>query len=279
MLGLHVWSAALTLDQISTRKPLVKKSLDTYRAAYVEYSPVVHHPGASTLRDNTAAYLDYVAEAGKQDVDILVFPEYGLTGYDSSSRAAWVSGGWTENVPAPPPSGERLIPCDDTSKFSDAPSIVALSCAARQHKVAVVVNLVTYDSGRDMYNTDVALDTDGTLIARYHKLNLWGETNMGRPADCPMTSFTPSFGVTFGLITCADLVYSFPTLGLRSWVVKSGVTDFVVPVAWNNGWSQMQVMATAQGWSLRANATLTVANELLRQSSGSGVWQRGQALP
>ena len=56
----------------------------TYRAAYVEHTAIIGSEsprGASTLALNTAKYVEYVAEAAQLGVDIIVFPEYGLTGF------------------------------------------------------------------------------------------------------------------------------------------------------------------------------------------------------
>ena len=97
---------------------------------------------------------------------------------------------------------------------------------------------------------------------------------MSTPQDCPLVSFTPSFNITFGLFTCADLIYPFPAATLA----ERGIRHFVMPAAWTDEMAQMQVMAFAQGWSLRHNATLVLSNLRTRTGSGSGVWAAGQPL-
>jgi hypothetical protein len=134
-----------------------------YKAAYVEYTASSPCGGGSCGRQqkaaSCAAYAQYISEASNQGADIIVFPEYGITGFSSYPKWSWVSGGYTETIPAP--SG-RVVPCDDSSSYPDAPSVVSLSCAAKQHGIAVVANLMAYD-GTNMYNTDIALDTDGNI--------------------------------------------------------------------------------------------------------------------
>ena len=76
------------------------------------------------------------------------------------------------------------------------------------------------------YNTAVVLDTDGAFLGKYHKQNLWGETNIDVPQDCPELSFTTSFGVKFGVVICADLIYNQPILkmlaeGVRGWCTNT----------------------------------------------------------
>eukprot|EP00966_Prymnesium_polylepis_P277182 6404266-Prymnesium_polylepis.1 len=153
-----------------------------YRAAYVEYRAVSPcgsgSCGAAQKRASVTAYTSFIEQAAESKVDLIVFPEYGITGFSSYDAASWQQGGYTENIPSP--GRTRTVPCDAPSSFVGAPSVVALSCAAKQHGVAVVANLMDMEPwGSEMFNTDVALDTDGALLAKYHKQNLWGESNVG----------------------------------------------------------------------------------------------------
>lgn len=129
-----------------------------------------------------------------------------------------------------------------------------------------------YASGK-MYNTDVAFDTDGTYLAKYHKRNLWGETNVDTP-PLEKVTFTTKFGETFGMITCADLIYNHPALDL----VEQGVKNFVMPLAWSNEMAQMQALAYAQGWSLANKVNLVLANHRTSSESGSGILVSGQPV-
>ena len=144
-----------------------------YRVAYVERaatSPCGQGScGPQTLAENADAYAAHAETAARAGAALVVFPEYGLTGFSSYEAAAWVRGGYTETIPAANASA-RVVPCDGAAgAFAAAATVVALSCAARASRIAIVANLVDDAGTRDtMYNTDVVLDSDGALIARYY---------------------------------------------------------------------------------------------------------------
>ena len=68
------------------------------------------------------------------------------------------------------------------------------------------------DDGRYQFNTDVAF-TDGTLPARYRKVHLFGfeKTYFNTVRQPEVVTFITSFGVTFGVFTCFDLLFYDPT--------------------------------------------------------------------
>ena len=252
-----------------------------YRVAYVEHratSPCGQGScGPQTLAQNAATYAEHAQTAAREGAALIVFPEYGLTGFSSYAASAWVQGGYTETIPAVNASA-RAVPCDDaTGAFASAATVVTLSCAARGAGLAIVANLAD-DAGTSstMYNTDVVLDSDGALVAAYRKLNLWGEANMATPSECERVTFSPVAlaGRTFGLVTCADLIYAEPTLALAD----AGVSDFVAPVAWDDSMAQMQVLGWAQGFSSTLGVNLVIANHRGSAESGSGAFASGDAL-
>jgi predicted amidohydrolase len=127
--------------------------------------------------------------------------------------------------------------------FVHAPSLLTLSCAAKRHGIAIVANIgdLVYCNetrpphpgckrardGRLQFNTAVAFDTDGGYLAKAHKQNLWGEAaHFDTPQNCPDVSFQTSFGVTFGLFTCADIIFRHPAQRM----VAHAVQHFVVGV-------------------------------------------------
>ena len=243
----------------------IRVAAGEYAASFVEHTATSPCGGgmcgAATLAQNIATLARHAATAGANGAQMLVYPEYGLTGFSSYPKQAWISGGYAVSIPlAPTARDARVVPCVTTAQFPTA--IVALSCAARSAHVALVANLVDHNASTGaIYNTDIAFDTDGAYLAKYAKQNLWGEANMDVPQSCPLATFATSFGVTFGLLTCADLIYARPAAAL----LAAGVTDFVVPLAWSNAMAQMQVLPWAQAFSLAHGVNLVVANHKTRR--------------
>ena len=104
-----------------------------YRAAYVEHRAVSPcgsgSCGAAQKRASVSAYKTFLAAAAESGVAILVFPEYGITGFSSYSAVDWHAGGYTETIPKP--THTRTVPCDSPSSFDGAPTLVSLSCLQR----------------------------------------------------------------------------------------------------------------------------------------------------
>lgn len=102
-----------------------------------------------------------------QQTDIIVFPEATLDG----------------NYTLVPDVSTKTIPCNSTEEFENY--LKELSCAAASRKIYLVVNLKEKmictpesqaligdkrpcsSSGYSLYNTNVAFDRSGTVVARY----------------------------------------------------------------------------------------------------------------
>lgn len=268
--------------------PLAAASL-TYKAAIVELPAVYGNSAADTRRLSVNESLRYARDAKRAGAQIIVFPEYGITGFTDSTRDAYLQS--LEQIPEP--NGD--VPCDNTSRYQLAPSIVSLSCGARDHGIAIVAGMgdlvhcpsadlsrscASSRGGRLQFNTVVAFDTDGRFAAKHHKQNLWGEdAYVDVPQECRTATFRASFGVTFGLFICADVIHDFPAEEM----VRAGVRNFVSPIAWSNDMAQMQAMSWHQGWSLRNCANVLFSNYPWQTgpgvgSSGSGIISCGRAL-
>jgi predicted amidohydrolase len=192
--------------------------------------------GQATLALNSKRCAATAAAAAAQGAQIIVFPEYGLSGF-GTGRDAWIQ--YLEQLPDP---SQGVVPCDKPVLFVRAPSLVTLSCAAKRHGIAIVANIgdLVYCNetrphpgckrvrdGRLQFNTAVAFDTDGSYLAKAYKQNLWGEAvHFDTPQKCPDVSFRTSFGVTFGLFTCADVIFRHPAQRM----VAHAVQHFVVGV-------------------------------------------------
>lgn len=143
-----------------------------------------------------------------------------------------------------------------------------LSCAARTSNLTVVANVGTLvacndsscpQDGHYQFNTDVVFGTDGAILATYHKINLYHEPMFDRPPFPPghVTTFVTDFAVTFGLITCFDLLWYNPLIYL---VANNGVQRVVMSSAWIDGLPFLTSVQSQMSWSIGLNIDLIVAN-------------------
>ena len=84
-----------------------------------------------------------------------------------------------------------------------------------------------FQDGLQLFNTEVAFDESGVLIAKYHKQHVWKRHVFDTPLILEVVTFTASFGVTFGLFVCFDIAFPHPQRDL----LELGVRHFPYSVA------------------------------------------------
>jgi len=129
------------------------------------------------LKGNLAFLCDALVRCSKQDVRVAVFPECALTGYDESAIQAITE--------------KQLL---------EAEAVIAEAC--RQNRIAAVVGS-PFRSGKHLYNSATVFGTDGTIIERYHKVQL----AEGWPTPGDHLSVFPIDGVPCSIIICHDERY------------------------------------------------------------------------
>lgn len=152
---------------------------------------------------NTATAVGLVSSAAGQGADVVVLPELADLGYVLRHAEACAA------------------PLDAH------PYLTALMDAAAAHGV-VVVSGVTERDGDKLFNTAVATDGPGSILATYRKAHLWrSESEMfteGGGASAPF----PLGGMTASLSICFDL--RFPAMYRP--LAEAGAQLFVVVAAW-----------------------------------------------
>ncbi len=99
----------------------------------------------------------------------------------------------------------------------DGPFVTALAALASSLGIAIVAGVVEKNhDGPRPFNTLVAIDSSGVLLARYRKIHLFDSYGFQESGSiAPSPSLDPSVfriaGMTVGLMTCYDL--RFPELG------------------------------------------------------------------
>ncbi|KAG5308383.1 VNNL1 protein, partial [Acromyrmex insinuator] len=246
----------------------------TYIAAVVEYSPKYSTNSNETLKINSDTYVGFIKIANLYDVDIIVFPEAGLTTVNFPEREKLED--WTTIVPN---ASSNYIPCyQDTFKVSDA--LRKISCAARSSKIYVVINIAEKELCSDelcprdkmfYYNTNIVFDRTGKIIARYRKTNLSKEYQFNVTTTPEVVSFDTDFGVKFGTFTCFDIYFRKPALQLTR---DHQVTDFVYPTVWFSEVPFLTAVQLQAGWSFAENVNLLASgyNRPSFGNAGSGIY-------
>lgn len=269
---------------------------DTYRAAVVEFkvnSTFLLIPDVTQaterMMSNVRGFETVIKAAKLKGVQIIVFPEDGIIGGGFLTRDQLLF--FMEQVPEVEGS-KPINPCTDEG-FEDRPVLKKLSCLARQYEIVVVANMgdkqpchsspnrTCPPNGWYQFNTNVAFETDGTLVAKYHKKHLFGPEKLlfdaSNSTGC--VSFSTSFGPTFGTFTCYDILYPDPA----DCLLRTGIQHFIFPTAWGSVYPYYMSIAVQQSWSLKHKVNLLAANQHYPHSvfdfysTGSGLYAGGVA--
>ena len=268
-----------------------------YRAAVVEYKPyagpfhvipITKAAAQQNMMENVLSYEKLIQQAHVQGVQLIVFPEYGITGANFATRATYYP--YLENIPVV--SGGTINPCLDDG-FDDRPVLKKLSCMAREHAMVLVVNMGDVQEctgssscppdGHYQFNTDVVFDSDGSLLAKYHKAHLTSAEFLllDFPPTIQVVTFNVSFGVTFGIFTCYDIGFCDPPFKL----IQEGVKNIIYPTYWGNRYPVFIMSHLQQGWSWRTGVNFIASNQHTIQNhpgtlyaTGSGIYSAGFPL-
>ncbi|XP_018565185.1 vanin-like protein 3 [Anoplophora glabripennis] len=241
-----------------------------YTVAVVEYKP---------LRDTTLSEEDSVdlnaqeyitlLSTTQEDLELVLFPESTLGG---STAAA------TE---VPLPFTEVICNSTDTTYKN---YLKRFSCAAIDYNTTVVVNIIEREnctsnnatgfcpsSGIIYYNSDVAFNSSGGVIGRYHKWNLFGEYGKSPPAEVELVSITTKNNNTFGMFTCFDILFAQPPLNLTR---DLGLKNILFPTMWFSELPFLTALQTQQMWAQEndVNFLSAGANNPQIGSGGTGIY-------
>ena len=266
-----------------------------YKAAVVEFRP--DNTNENRIQNNLDGYSTILQNLGRGAVDIIVFPEAGLLGLSASINNRDAIYPYLEQIPEPNQDGSPTInPCIDSS-YSHHSILHQLSCFARDFETVIVANMGEVQNcsgvkecpkdGRYQYNTNVVFESDGRLIARYRKQNLYDPEKLVYDAGTTdlCVTFATSFGTTFGTMTCFDLLYKNPGDCI---VNKEHIKHVVVPTAWGNNYPFYMSIVIQQAWSMKHRINFLAANvqyvsyrenssKVTYTSSGSGIYSSGYA--
>ncbi|XP_068866850.1 pantetheinase-like [Aphelocoma coerulescens] len=260
-------------------------ALDTYVAAVYEHNvvlsedtevPVSSEEALMLMEKNIAILEAAVKEAARQGANIIVTPEDGIYGWVFTRETIYP---YLEDIPDPQVD---WIPCAHPGRFAPSPVLERLSCLARSNSIYVVANMGDKKpcnssdprcprDGHYQYNTNVVFDSEGKLVARYHKYNLFvTEKQFNYPKDPGFVTFNTSFGY-FGIFTCADILYHDPAVVLAS---RFQVDTILFPTAWVNTLPLLSAVQFHSAWAMGMGVNFLSANthNSTLDMTGSGIY-------
>ncbi|KAJ3636655.1 hypothetical protein MTP99_000176 [Tenebrio molitor] len=221
-----------------------------YKAGVIEYNPRTSDTARNTILKNLEEFRYYADKARTQAVDILVFPEYGLT---------------------------TLVDPEDYALeiHADEKVITELATMATERQMYLVVNLL--EKARDdrnntkYYNTNLVFARNGTIIAKYRKINLFNEPKLTPGSEDQRVTFQSDSGVTFGTFTGFDILFENPS---RTVLHNSNVTVVLFPTALNSSIPFFTSLSIQHGYASANGVNLFAANygEPKNAHGGSGIY-------
>uniref|UniRef100_A0A8D0GS56 CN hydrolase domain-containing protein n=1 Tax=Sphenodon punctatus TaxID=8508 RepID=A0A8D0GS56_SPHPU len=261
-------------------------ALDKFTAAVYEHpvilanatlEPVSPEDAVALMNKNMDALEVAIKRAAEQGSHIIVTPEDGIYGFRFTRKTIYP---YLEDIPDPE---ENWIPCTDPDRFGPAPVQGRLSCLARKNSIYVVANIGDKKSchsndsacpsdGHYQYNTNVVFDSEGKLVARYHKFNLFTfeTTIFDYPKEPEFVTFNTPFG-KFGIFTCFDILFHDPAVVLVS---KFQVDTILFPTAWMNVLPHLTAIEFHSAWAMGMGVNFLSANTHNTSSdmTGSGIY-------
>ncbi|XP_049640968.1 pantetheinase [Suncus etruscus] len=260
-------------------------TLDTFIAAVYEHAvimpkdtlrPVSQEEALALMNQNLDILEAAIISAATQGAKIIVTPEDAIYGTKFNRESLYP---YLEDIPDPQ---VNWIPCTNPNRFGHTPVQERLSCLAKENSIYVVANIGdkkacnANDSqcppdNRYQYNTDVVFDSQGKLVARYHKQNLFmGEDQFDIPKETEIVTFNTSFG-KFGIFTCFDILFHDPAVTL---VKDHHVDTILFPTAWMNVLPHLTAIEFHSAWAMGMGVNFLASNlhNSSRKMTGSGIY-------
>ncbi|XP_012520696.1 PREDICTED: vascular non-inflammatory molecule 2 [Propithecus coquereli] len=259
-------------------------AVDTFIAAVYEHAvvlpnkteiPVSRDDALCLMNKNIDILERMIKLAAEQGARIIVTPEDALYGWKFTRETVFP---YLEDIPDPQ---VNWIPCQNPYRFGDTPVQARLSCLAKNNSIYVLANIgdkkpcssrnsTCPPNGYYQYNTNVVYDTEGKLVARYHKYHLYSEPQFDVPEKPELVTFNTTFG-RFGIFTCFDIFFHDPAITL---VKDFHVDTILFPTAWMNVLPLLTAIEFHSAWAMGMRVNLLVANthHVSLNMTGSGIY-------
>lgn len=112
------------------------------------------------------------------------------------------------------------------------------------------------EDGHYLFNTAVAFDPKGNLVAKYHKMQVYYEPMYNIPTKPQLIHFDTPFG-RMGLHICFDILFNLPGTKLIS---DYNVTTMLFPTWWYDELPFVFATQMQQSWAIANRVNLLAAN-------------------
>ncbi|NXK84585.1 BTD Biotinidase, partial [Amazona guildingii] len=243
-----------------------------YIAAVYEHESILS-PNPTALVDRQSAlelmgrnldiYEQQAVAAARQGAQIIVFPEDGIHGFNFTRSSIYPYLDFVMHS-----ESVKWNPCREPYLFNDTEVLQRLSCMALKNKIFLVANLGTKQpcehtdphcpsDGRYQFNTNVAFNADGMLVATYRKHNLYFEYAFDTPPEPDYKFFDTPFAGKFGMFTCFDILFFEPAVNL---IRQYNLKQIVYPTAWMNQLPLLSAVEFQQAFATAFNINILAAN-------------------
>ncbi|NXS55562.1 BTD Biotinidase, partial [Brachypteracias leptosomus] len=243
-----------------------------YVAAVYEHESILS-PNPTALVDRQSAlelmgrnldiYEQQVVAAARQGAQIIVFPEDGIHGFNFTRSSIYPYLDFVLHS-----QSVKWNPCREPYLFNDTEVLQRLSCMALKNKIFLVANLGTKQpceqtdphcpsDGRYQFNTNVAFNDHGVLVATYRKHNLYFEHAFDTPPEPDYKTFDTPFAGKFGMFTCFDILFFEPAVNL---IRQYNLKQVVYPTAWMNQLPLLSAVEFQQAFATAFNINILAAN-------------------
>ena len=244
-----------------------------------EYDASINKETAQrNMKINLGPLGDLVRAVSLQGAEIVVFPEYAITGaiICLNSQCKETVRFYAENIPDIV-TGVSIEPCTD-SEFDNRPILRNLSCTAQLNNIVLVANMPD-DQGELLLNANVIFEANGVLVAKYYKQHLFGIEPyfFDISNEHRYTTFTTSFDVEFSTFICNNILFCDPPLEM----VKRRIKFFVFTTFWGNRYPHYMSISVRQGWSWRNKVNILSAGihmDVITSSKSNNFYSRGSGI-
>ncbi|MFH1130956.1 MAG: carbon-nitrogen hydrolase family protein, partial [Pseudomonadota bacterium] len=162
----------------------------SFKVAAVQYSSG-DHAYISNCANDLCGLAYFIQEAATKSAVLVVTPEYAVE--QTTAELAPDIGDW---------------PAKD-ARWGSGSIMKTFTKLADSLNITLIFNLITqegYGSSAKLYNTSVAVNGSGKVLARHYKFQLYGnESNLLTPGSSVQTSFFDTPAGKIGMLICADV--------------------------------------------------------------------------